>query len=204
MNIGRIMGITAAGALGAVMVLTQAAQAQAPYPQAARSYKVNFARAMDECTGGFVTVVNPGGVNGCLQANSTTDSDVTGAIKATLKISRGPGQVRLSLRGRGFEPAGTRIGLKVSLRTSNTNGIPPGSKTFEDQTIICGPVNSGTCGHYVASDATGRISARTTLADCLLANGLSDSLASGNIELLDTSLINCDTGNVIAVPGVLR
>jgi hypothetical protein len=64
-----VVGAAAILAMGALHV--QVAQAQLR----AGSYVANFARAYDECvSGNAVTVVNPGGIEGCPAANVTTDS----------------------------------------------------------------------------------------------------------------------------------
>ncbi len=205
MTASRFVGAMAVSLLGAVVLQSQAAQAQlAPYPSKARSYKVYMARAMDECIGPFVTVVNPGAVGACAQANTVTDSSITGAIKALLNITSGNSGVKMSLVGSGFTPPAQRVAVRLTLRTTNTLGSPSGSKTYEDVTVDCGSVAGGTCGHYFPSDPSGRINGRTTLADCAAGNTLSSDLAAGNIEFLDTALINCDSGKVIARPGLKK
>jgi hypothetical protein len=208
----RLIGIVGAALLGALV--SQSAQAQVAYPDRATLYKTFIVRAMDECTSGFVTVVEPGSISGCVQANSTTDSALTAVGRGILQVRRSRVPVgkkingsqtvsKIIFRGAGFAPAGTPMGVQLTLRTSNTLGLPSGSKTYEDQTIICGDTAGGSCGNFTSVSPSGRITLRQTLGDCLTANGLSTVPASGNIELLGVELVNCSTGKVAGVPGVL-
>ena len=203
MRNAKVVGMAAAALLALVV-----AQAQAQItgvPVKAKTYSVNFARAFDACTGSFVTVVSPGSVGACTPANSITDSTVAAINTASLKIGvnakNGP---KLGLKAKGIAPTTTKIGLRLTLRTSNAQGSPTGSKTYQDETVICGDMAGGTCGRFFVVEANGKVSGKETLKDCLDKNNLPETLASGNIELLDAALLNCDTGKVIAVPGLLQ
>ncbi len=196
--------------VGAALLALFAAQAQAQVtgvPAKAKTYNVNFARAFDECVGPFVTVVNPGSVGGCTATNSTTDATVATIDSASLKIAvnakNGP---KMKLKAKGIAPTTTKIGLVLTLRTTNaaTSTPPPPAKTYQDETIVCGETEGGTCGRFFAVDAKGKVSGNETLKDCLDKNDLPETLASGNIELLDATLINCDTGKDIAKAGLLQ
>lgn len=203
MAIRGLVGVMGAVLLGSVTLQMQAAQAQVAYPKAAHSYRARMARAMDPCTpGNAITVVNPGAVNVCPQANVTTDASTTGAIKAVLNVTSGAA-VRIRISGSGFTPPqAARVAVQLTFRTTNTLGAPAGSKTYQDETVICGTVNAGMCGHFFPANPNGKLSGRMNFADCLTANSLSTNMATGNIEFLDSALINCDTGMVIARPGV--
>ncbi len=199
----RHVGMLVAAMLLSIASYTPMAQGQAAFPVKAGKYSVWFARAMDDCVpANAITVVNPGAINACAQANSTTDSSIKMSF-ARLQVKPGAKGVSLKLSGSGFQPAAARIGLQMTLRTTNTAGSPSGSKTYEDETVICGGVTGGTCGHYFAVASNGTISlGKQQLADCLTKNGFNATLATGNIQIQDVALIDCDTGKVVATPGI--
>jgi hypothetical protein len=61
------------------------------------------------------------------------------------------------------------------------------------------------CGSYFAADVRGRLTnPRTTLNACLTSNNLNNTIGSGNIEILEASLVNCDTGLVFATSGIIQ
>jgi hypothetical protein len=211
MKVSRFVGIMAVTMLASGVLQSQVAQAQIPYAVKAKKYQVDFARGMDECTS--MTVVGSG--NSCPQANSTTDSTVTGAISARLTVNTSGNGVKLRLSGKGFTPGGQRVGVALTLRTTNKTSVTHDSRTYADTPIICGPINdpSPGCHYYFLSNTNGRISGHMYLSGCFtqadnlpVSNLGSDvgNLSTGNIEIVDASLINCDTGDVIAVPGVLQ
>src|SRR5262249_32966178 len=103
----------------------------------------------------------------------------------------------------------TKIGLQLTLRVTNqvTGSPPPPSKTYEDETFICGTTAGTACGHYFAANTDGKISGKTSkmlLKTCLSDNNLSPALATGNIEVVGAALINCDNGLVFGTPGVVQ
>lgn len=203
MKNGRFVAIVGGALLGAVVV--SQAQAQVPYPDRATVYQVKFVRAMDECMGPGVTIVNPGSIAGCTQVNSVTDAGLTAMSQGNLKVSRRRNGAYIRFTGKGFAPAGTPIGIQLTLRTTNRRGLPAStSKTYEDQTIICGDTIGGSCGNFTNVQSNGRIVLRQSLGDCLTLNGLSQFIGSGNIEIIDSALINCTTGKIAAVPGILQ
>jgi hypothetical protein len=197
MKTGRIaaaIGIFVGGALAVQPVLAQTA----PFPTAARNYTAWMARAMDQCSPTTVSVVSTPGLptTGCYQANSTTDSVITMKY-ARLTVSSKTG--KLALFGSGF-PFGARVTTQLTLRvTKRTQATkhPPGPKTvtFEDVTVQC----PNTPFWFVARP-NGSVLGSVRLSDCLTTPGL----ATGNIEILDSALINVDTGKVFARPGILR
>lgn len=203
MRNAKLVGMVAAALLALVAAH---AQAQGTPPQKAKTYSINFARAFDACVGPGVTVVNPGTVGACSQANLVTDGTVTAINTASLKlgVSKTNG-VSLKLKGKGIVPS-VKVGLQMTLRTTNgsTASPPPASKTYNDETVVCGTTDGDTCGHFFAVDTNGKLLGKETLKDCLDRNDLPDVLASGNIEILSASLINCDTGKAIANAGLLQ
>ncbi len=203
MRNAKLVGVAAAALLA--LVAAQA-RAQGTPPVKAKTYSINFARAFDACVGPGVTLVNPSNVGACSQANLVTDGTVTAINTASLKIGVSASKgVSLKLKGKGIVPS-VKVGLQMTLRTSNgsTASPAPPNKTYNDETFVCGTTDGDTCEHYFAVDTNGKLSAKQTLKDCLDRNDLPDVLASGNIEILDAKLINCDTGKVIATAGVLQ
>ncbi len=207
MKNARFVGLIPATLLAAVALHAQPAQALAPYAKAL-AYSVDFARAMDACApANSITVVNPGAVGGCAQSNSDTDSNVTGVIKAHLAVRRSSTGPNMFLMGSGFTPPLQRVAVQLTLRTTNTvvSSPAPPSKTYTDQTVICGTTNNNAsaCGHYFTiGAANGRVSGHLPLSSCVTTEGLPAALSSGNIEIVDAALINCDDGKVIGVPGI--
>jgi hypothetical protein len=212
MKNGRIFAIVGSALLGTVLMTAESARAQAPYVGKATVYQVKMVRAMDECTGPFITVVNPGGTQGCAQVNVITDTNTAGGLTAiaqgNLKVSRRGGSGRgayIRFTGKGFAPVGTDVAVQLTLRVTNTLGTPVGSKTYEDTTIICGELIGGSCGNFSTVLSNGQVRLRQSLDDCLAANGLSSArLGEGNIEIVESALINCDTGKVAGRPGILQ
>jgi len=208
MRNGRLIGILAIALLGTIGLQAQDARAALLYPEKGAKLDVYLVRAMDECTGPGVTIANPGGTEGCLQANSTTDDGVTAMKQAKLKLVRSKKGVKIRLNVDRISPAPINVGLQMTLRTSSTFGLPAGVKTYEDVTVVCGTFPGGPCGNFsaaaTATNPTANIRYRQTLSECLAANGLSSTLAGGNIEVIDVGLINCSTGKIFAVPGLLQ
>jgi len=202
----KVFGMAAAALLVSVALHSQAARAQTSV--VAPSYKTSFVRAMDECFAmNAITVVNPGSVDACHEMHVTTDTP-TGWTKAKLSVrasGRVGGTPTLRLQGSGFKNgAPTKVGLQLTVRTTNSVGAPTGSKTYQDETIICGNIAGTGCGHYFTPRSSGSLSASQSLSDCLTGDVLTTTLSTGNIEVLDAALINCDTGKVFAIPGVAQ
>jgi len=205
MKNGRLIATAAAALLVSVAPHTQAATIALP-----KVYQVTFTRAMDPCTGPGVTVVNPGNITACPETHVTTDAPNANWQKAKLKMSISSSKgTSLSLGGKGFiTPAPTKIGLQLTLRVTNqvTGSPAPPSKTYEDETFICGNTAGTACGHYFATTTDGKIAKPTKilLTTCLSDNNLSPALATGNIEVVGAALINCDNGLVFGTPGVVQ
>jgi len=187
--------------LGLAVLVQQVSAAQAPFPRFSRFYITWFARAMDPCSPTSVSVVTPGlPAGGCLQANAATDSSITMNFARLIVNRRG----RLALLGVGL-PFGARVKVELKLRVTKANlqvKHPPGSNkrvTFQDITIQCPPTPFG----FVAGPR-GTIAQATTLANCLGTSASDLASPTSNIEVLDSALINVDTGLVFARPGVVR
>jgi hypothetical protein len=217
MRKGLYLGLTASVVGGVVLLSTPAAFANhAQFPARANRYRVAMVRAMDQCTGGAVSVVGATVPNGdCLQANTVTDDPpVPGATmnSGTLTVSRtANSDGRVGFMGTGFDP-GARLSIQLTLRTTQS-GIhtkhPPGSNkrvTYQDYTVSCGnQVAAPGCGAGLSAfgaRATGAVVGHESLKDCMTQSGVPVGLTVGNIEVLDASLVNCDTGKVIAKPGI--
>ena len=204
-------------AVAAAMVVSlggvQAALAVSAPPTKAASFITWMVRAYDQCSPMGLTVLGGGGAAACIAANAGTDDDST-VLGATMKfakitVRRFPGVAgglgRVKVIGRGFK-VGQRIQVQLTLRTTRTNRIvkhPPGTGktvTFVDTTIVCGNNNVG-C--FVARPS-GAVAGTETLQACLAQSGASASLGSENIQIVDAALLNCDTGKIFAVPGVLN
>ncbi len=207
MKTSRVFGMVAV-ALVAGMAYTPAVQAQLSAAKA-KAFKSDLVRAMDQCvTLNSVTVVSPGAVEACPEMHVITDGTVTG-FAATLAVGKGKdtttGDVvgSLSIKGKGF-PVGAQLGVQLTIRTTNSSGSPAGSKTYQDETIMCGTTPGGACGNSFTVDVKGKVKGKQTLPDCLTANNLPTALGAGNIEVLDAAVVDCATGLVIAVPGTLQ
>jgi hypothetical protein len=217
MRKGLLLGLTASVISGMVLLITPAAFANhAQFPSRANRYRVSLVRAMDQCTGGAISVVAVGDPvpNGdCLQANVVTDDPpAPGATmgSGTLTVSRTSNQNgKVGFFGLGFAP-GARVSIRLSVRTTQS-GIhtkhPPGSNkrvTYQDWSVECGNQTTGlpNCTGAFGARATGAVVGSETLKDCLTQSGVPTGLRAGNLEILDASLFNCDTGKVIAKPGI--
>ncbi len=200
-------GALLVAALTAMAFMAQwAGAATVPYPRFAHAYTIWFARAMDQCVpandgpGPTVTVVGPNlPVTGCLQANSTTDNLITMNFARLLINEHG----RIGLLGAGL-PFGARVKLRLTLRNTNKTAHtkhPPGSNksvTFEDLTVTC---PNTLFGFPVRSN--GVVVGITSLATCVGAD-FGEVTPGANVEVLNAELLNADTGQVFAVPGIVR
>jgi len=195
-RIAAAIGVVVGGALALHPALAQTV----PFPTIARSYLTWMARAMDECNPATTTVLGNPNVpsSGCLQANSTTD-DIMKMNFARLAINARTG--RLVVFGRGFE-FGSRVIVELKLRVTkqgqDTPSSPPGGVpiTFEDFTVMCPGASP-----WFPVNNNGVLLGRAYLSDCIPYPGLD----RGNIEVLDSALLNPDNGNkVFARPGIRR
>jgi hypothetical protein len=196
-------GTTFAIFLVALALLATPAGAQTvPFPKLARYYITWMARAMDQCTAPTLSVVNPPGEPpACPQVNSTTDNILTLGFARLAVTARG----RIGLFATGL-PFTARVRIQLTLRVTRTVTTvkhPPGSNkrvTFQDVIVQCPPPATSPFG--LVANGRGAIAARMTLESCLSPN---TTLATGNIEILDSALLDIDNGNkVFAVPGILR
>jgi hypothetical protein len=198
----------AIGVMSLVAVTHSASAQQAPFVKLARGVNTWMARAMEDCTSPTITVSTVGSpTSGCLQANGDLTDDTMTMATARVNVVNSTGKI--ALRGTGFQFGDTlRVHLKLRI-TKQGVGTPGGPKniTFGDVTVECPQ----------APDAfpvrpNGAVIGSTTLAACLSPNSLPGcttpssctGLATGNIEVLDLSLVNAVTGQIVAVPGVLR
>jgi hypothetical protein len=205
------MGVTVAGLIGG-LVAVQPADAVVAFPTKALNYSTWLARAMDECSSPTTTVLSPGSPTaGCIQSNVVTDDSVSPG--ATMRFARlavrksGNHRGRLSLFGSGFH-SGQRMKVQLTLRVTKHGQVtkhppspPPQTVTFEDVTVQCG--NGPVTGCFTAN-VNGSVAGSMTLSDCLTQNSEPTGLSIGNIQILDSALVNCDTGKVIATPGILN
>ncbi len=212
------IGVTAAGLIGVLVALQPAhAVTFVAFPTKALNYTTWMARAMEKCSPASVSVVSPAAPNdvpssGCVQSNgTTTDNSVSpGATMnfAKLAVKKTVNHLgRITLFGRGFD-GGQRMKVQLVMRVTK-QGVqtkhPPIAKnnvTFEDFTVQCG--NSPSTGCFTAN-INGAVSGSMSLRDCLTQNSQEPAgLANGNIQILDSALVNCDTGKIIATPGILN
>lgn len=196
--------VTLAGATLAVMSLSLVASTalgqQASFPRVARGLNTWMARAMDECNPAVISVTSPnlpGG--GCLQANTVTDGSL-GMNYAKLRLNQ---RGRIGLFGTGFtlgDQLRVRLTLRVTRTGMNVKHLPgPGTNkrvTFVDTTIDC-PKSPD----VFSVRPNGAVAGSADLAACLVPV---QGLSAGNIEILDASLVNVMTNQIVAVPGILR
>src|ERR1700687_5028577 len=182
------------------------------FPTQARIYGTWIVRAMDKCNVATVSVVNAGDPKGvCIQANSTTDGDTgTGTTMkfARLIVKRADstlhGEGLVTLFGAGLNPGGrvkVRLTLRVTKANRATKNPSPGvnNVTFMDTTIDCGNQTAG----CFSVRPNGVVAGKQSVAECLTQNGQAKGLAQENIQVVDASLVNCDTGKVFGVPGII-
>ena len=196
--------LTVAGVTIAVMSLSLMASSasgqQASFPRVARGLTTWMARAMDQCNPATLSVVTPNlPSGGCLQTNSVTDGTL-GMKFAKLRLNQ---RGRIGLFGTGFtlgDALRVRLTLRVTRGGMNVKHLPgPGTNkrvTFVDTTIDCPKAPDA-----FSARPNGAVAGSTDLAACLTPT---TGLASGNIEILDASLVNVATGKIVAVPGILR
>ncbi len=224
--------LTTGGIILAATLMARGAGAQVftdDLPKLARSYSVWMARAFDQCSPATISVTTPMvPTGGCVPSHILT-SDMNLCRYAKLTVGSNPARVRLLAVGC---KCGSRIAVRLTLRVTK-GGLnvkhPPGTNkaaTFEDLTIICGPLpgpangvaNDSPNGYFTAisshcnnaypcpSASCGNVASGISLADCL---GTSlKGLAGGgpaNIEIRDAALLDRDNGDLpFMTPGILR
>jgi hypothetical protein len=176
------------------------AYGQVQFPTVSRNYVAWMARAMDQCIPSGLTVI-PSGVpaTGCIATNVNTDNLMTMQF-AKLVVNARTGKLRVY--GKGLIP-GSRVKVQLTLRVTK-NGVsakhPPGTSqrvTFEDIVLLCAHTPFG----FVVSDR-GILAGQADLATCLSPD---PALATGNIEIFNSGLVNADNGNkLFARAGILR
>jgi len=201
-------------AVGSMLLAQAAVAVQAQFPTSATKYRTTMVRAMDQCVPSGVSIpANPADpAEGCLQANIVTDdmypTDPLGSTMdyGVLSVSKTAGSAfngRVRFFGTGFR-VGQRVKVRLTLRATRTEVAvlhPPGSHkrvTFADVTVECGNQVAG----CFSARPNGAIVGSQTLKDCLTTNGEPINLRLGNVEILDAAVVNCDTGKVLAVPGI--
>jgi hypothetical protein len=209
---------TGALAAGFLVVVTHPAFAVSAYPKKASRYTAGMARAMDQCDPPTSVVTSAGDPSaGCRQANTVTDdgSVPPGATMKNAKVvvskTGGAHHGKVKLTGAGFL-TGQRIQVCLTVRTTKHATLQIAganqSVTFEDVTFCCG-TQTYSCLNGIGTKTfvarpNGSVAGYVDLDQCLTDNGLATGLAHGNVQVLDSNLTNCDTGKVIATPGILN
>jgi hypothetical protein len=224
-KICRTGGVIAATALVWAALAGHDAQAAGVFdpPRLARNYITWMARSFDQCNPATLSVVTPMlPSGGCLSGHAATSNN-NSCDFARLTVSGTPARIRLFARGC---KCGSRIGVQLTIRVTKpsiaTKHNGSSDVTFEDQTIICGPLpgavngagNDSPNGYYTAlspsclsgrcsTGSCGNVASSISLADCL-GNSLKN-LDAGNIEIMDAALVDRDNGNEpFMTPGIFR
>jgi len=212
MMMQRTLGGIGAAMVGVIGLLVTPAGAQpVAFPTKALGYNVWLARAMDPCNPAVVSVTSAGSpAAGCFQSNTATDGQVSPGAKmsyARLSVSRTVNhRGRIRVFGSGFY-GGQRMKVQLTLRVTKTgqttkHPLQNGKRvTFEDVTVQCG--SNSITGCFTAN-LRGNVAGSMALDDCLTQNAQPTGLVSGNIQIVDSALVNCDTGKVFATPGILN
>lgn len=211
----RFAGICLAVLFGVAPV---ASLAQHPFfPKRAPRFSSWLVRAFDLCTPSGLTVTTANlPSSGCL---ATTPSDPfpppigTNPLGAPMKLGKldvrrfplagGQGRVKLFMTGL---QNGQKVKVRLTVRTTragvNTKHPPKTNAlvTFADTIFECGNQISG-C--FVAN-ARGVVLGKQTIDSCLTQSSQPKGLASHNLEVIAAEVVNCDTGNVVARPGILN
>jgi hypothetical protein len=204
--------VAALGFLGLAVHPSWAVDAR--FPTKALNFTTWMVRAFNQCTPSGLTVITSNlPSTGCpaVVSDDIPPGDPLGATmqNAKLQVRRFPGYTggdgRIKVTGKGFQ-AGQRIKVRLTFRTTRSQVAtkhPPStnnSVTFSDTTIECG-VGPGNC--FVAR-SSGVLVGTQTLSACLTQNGQGTGLARENVQIIAASLVNCDTGDTVAVPGILN
>ena len=203
------IGVTVAGLIG-LLVAVQPAGAVVSLPSKALNYTTWLVRAMDPCSPTTVSVaIMNSPAAGCIQSNNVTDNSVSpGATMkwARLAVRKSSNHLgRIGIFGAGFY-GGQRMQVQLMLRVTkpgqNTKHPPAvNTVTYQDVVVQCG--NGPITGCFTAN-LNGVVAGSMTLKDCLTQNSEPTGLATGNIQILDSALVNCDTHKIIATPGILN
>lgn len=199
------------GAAGLLAGIQSAQAADVRFPTKAQTYTTWMVRAFNQCTPSGLTVTSAGfPTAGCV----ATASDLLppgNPLGATMNFAKlvvrkfGASEGRVRVYGRGFQ-AGQRIKVRLTLRTTRSGVFtkhPPSvnnTVTFADQAVDC---DNASPNCFVAN-AGGVLAGSQALSACLTANSLSNKLAGENVQIVNAELVNCDTGNVVAVPGIFN
>lgn len=223
------VGMTAVGVVSLLAAIDTAWAFHAPFPTKARRYKAFMVRAMDECDPATISVfTNPGPPRtnngtfpsgGCFQENIVTDeippTDPGGETMKFAKVTvvkyKAP-QGKVKLIGSGMVP-NTGVRVLLTLRTTRISPIaathtPAGAKknasvTYEDVTIQCGDDTMDTPKCWLVKP-NGKLAKSMTLQKCLQNNGASIGFSGGNVEIVESGVVNCTTGKVFGRPGILN
>jgi hypothetical protein len=210
----KLVLVLAAGCLGSLLLAQSASAADSRFPTRARNFSTWMVRAFNQCTPGSLSVFGAGVPSSGCVATVSDDLPPGDPLGASMKYSRltvrrfpgsSGGEGKIILTGRGFQP-GQRIAVRLTLRTTRSSFAtkhPPTVNspiTFADTTIDCGNQSAGCFGAH----ANGAIIGRQSLVDCLTQNGQPTGLANENVEIVAASLVNCDTTDTVAVPGILN
>jgi hypothetical protein len=168
----------------------------------ASTFKTKLVQAEDECVSGTTTI---GGVDACAPANVNTDGTKFSVGSLAVKSRAVSSQVLTILKSSGNGDTGeksalggmtvrTRLVLRITKRTTLTAPTEP--VTWSDVVLLCS-------SHVVTG--SGNIVIKEQLAGLLGCN-LDVDLNSEQYqkEIISASVINANTGEAIAVPGVRK
>jgi hypothetical protein len=196
-----IGGVAAAGLLFAAASAT----AQQPFDSKlqASTYKVKLVQALDECAVP-TTLINS--LAACPPTTTTTDEHQFSAGKLIVKSKNISSQVLVILKSSGNggtkgDLGGVNVKTRLTLRvTKRTEGTPLGLPvTWQDIVLTC------PSGAADTISGTGNYVKRMQLAG-VQGCGLPTALAAEQFEkeIVAAAVINADTGEPIAVPGVRK
>jgi hypothetical protein len=193
-------------AAAAVLIAVTSATAQQPYDSKLQAsvYKAKLVQAMDECA---VPTTLISSLAACPASHATTDGTPFNSGRLVVKSKIVSSQVLVILKSSGNADVKSALGgmdvqTRLTLRvTKRTEGTPIGSAaTWQDITVNC-PTTPDTI------TGTGNYVKRMTLAGVgSTACGLPSSLAAEQFqkEIVSAAVINANTGEAIAVPGVRK
>jgi hypothetical protein len=189
----------------AALLATATAHAAEPFDSKLQAsiFKTKLVQAVDECVGGATTI---GGVDACVPTNATTDGTFFSIGSVSVKSRFSTAQVLTIIKSSGNgdvgqksalggKKVGTRLVVRVTKRTTAANPTDP--VTWTDQVLDCVPAPPNDI-----INGTGNRVSKMTLAQC----GLDTDLVLDHYqkEIVSASVIDVDTGEAIAVPGVRK